>query len=129
MSAKSPKHNKKTKKNVIKNENLWQLEALEPKLLMSADLMPGVQDIQGSIEQPGEEDVYELVITETSKLFFDGVQGNNINWQLDSIVNNEPVNQFSSQALTGSSDKFKVLTPGTYRLTVDGNNQTVDLEF
>ena len=126
MSAKSPKHNKKTKKNVIKNENLWQLEALEPKLLMSADLMPGVQDIQGSIEQPGEEDVYELVITETSKLFFDGVQGNNINWQLDSIVNNEPVNQFSSQALTGSSDKFKVLTPGTYRLTVDGNNQTVD---
>jgi len=123
MAAKSTKH---TKKNINRSSNLWQLEALEPKLLMSADLMPGVHDIQGSIEQPGEQDIYELVINETSKLFFDGAQGNNINWKLESIVNNQPITQFSAKDLTATGDKLLNLTAGNYRLTVDGNNQTVD---
>lgn len=123
MAAKSTKH---TKKNINRSSNLWQLEALEPKLLMSADLMPGVHDIQGSIEQLGEQDIYELVINETSKLFFDGAQGNNINWKLESIVNNQPITQFSAKDLTATGDKLLNLTAGNYRLTVDGNNQTVD---
>ena len=39
----------------LKNDQMWSVEQLEPKLLLSADLMPGVQEISGSIDQPGEQ--------------------------------------------------------------------------
>ena len=62
----------------LKNDQMWSVEQLEPKLLLSADLMPGVQEISGSIDQPGEQKQYEFVITEKTKFFFDGIDNNKI---------------------------------------------------
>jgi len=50
-------------------EQIWSVEKLEPKLLLSADLMPGIHEISGSIDQPGEQKKYEFVITEKTKFF------------------------------------------------------------
>lgn len=58
--------------------NPWEVEALEPKVLLSADLMPAAQQITGQIDQPGETDRYELVLTETSYLLFDSPQGDQV---------------------------------------------------
>jgi hypothetical protein len=92
----------------------WKLETLEPKLLLSADL-PGVQHIEGAIDQPGEQDVYELVLTERTRLLFDGLEGDQIQWQLASAQAS-----FDSRDLTRTGDRFLDLVPGSYRLTVDG---------
>ena len=66
----------------LKNDQMWSVEQLEPKLLLSADLMPGVQEISGSIDQPGEQKQYEFVITEKTKFFFDGIDNNKMQWNL-----------------------------------------------
>ena len=34
-------------------EQMWTVEQLEPKLLLSADLMPSVHEISGNIDKPG----------------------------------------------------------------------------
>ncbi|WP_227559049.1 LEPR-XLL domain-containing protein, partial [Acinetobacter calcoaceticus] len=46
---------------------MWTVEQLEPKLLLSADLMPGIQEITGAIDQPGQQKQYEFVIKEKTK--------------------------------------------------------------
>lgn len=98
----------------------WALEALEPKVLMSADLVPGVHTIEGSIEQPGERDVFEFVVEGASKRFyFDGAEGSSINWTLSGPT---AASSFSSRALTDTGDKSLILPVGSYKLTVDGND-------
>ena len=99
----------------------WKLETLEPRLLLSADLVPGVARIEGAIDQPGEQDAYEFVVTDKTKLFFDGVDGSQMVWQLQQ--GSTPV--FNSRDLTATGDRFLELQPGTYRLAVDGLNDTL----
>ena len=83
-------------------EQAWKIESLEPKLLLSADGMPGVTRIEGSIDQPGEQDVYEFVVAEKTRMFFDGAQGDQIQWQLDK----EGASLFSSRDLLSIGDPF-----------------------
>ena len=54
--------------------SVWQLEILEPRLLLSADMMPGVHELEGVIEQPGERDVYEFVLDKQSRVLFFGLK-------------------------------------------------------
>lgn len=108
-------------------QSVWSVEALEPKLLLSADLMPGVHEIGGSIDQPGERDVYEFVLDEKTRLMFDGVTGTQVEWSLEGPT---PALSFSSRNLTATRDPFLELEAGNYKLTVDGiNNQTQSYKF
>ena len=99
----------------------WKIETLEPRLLLSADLAPGAHDIEGMIDQPGEQDRYEFVVTEKTRFFFDGVQGDQVQWQLDGPT---AADSFSLRNLTSAGDLFLDLDPGTYRLTVDGQGDS-----
>lgn len=56
-----------------KETSTWQLEVLEPRLLLSADILPGIHELEGVIEQPGERDVYEFVLDKQSRFLFDMV--------------------------------------------------------
>jgi YD repeat-containing protein len=80
------------------------------------DAIPGVHEIAGTISQPGERDAYEFTLTEKSRLFFDGVQGDLTQWSLTT----GSASIFSSRDLTATGDRFLELGVGTYRLTVDG---------
>lgn len=42
----------------------WTVETLEPRLLLSGDLAPGVHRVEGSIDQPGEQDRYAFTLDE-----------------------------------------------------------------
>jgi YD repeat-containing protein len=46
------------------------------------DVLPGVNDIRGTILQPGEQDDYQFTLTQDSKFFFDGIQGDGMQWSL-----------------------------------------------
>ena len=99
----------------------WKIETLEPRLLLSADAMPGVARIEGAIDQPGEQDAYEFVVSEKTRLFFDGVDGNQVQWQLRQAG----TTLFNSRDVTATGDRFLELQPGTYSLSVDGINDTL----
>ncbi len=99
----------------------WKIESLEPRLLLSADPIPGVARIEGTIDQPGEQDAYEFVVTDKTKLFFDGTDGSQVQWQL----RQGSTALFNSRDLTASGDRFLELQPGTYSLNVDGLNDTL----
>ncbi|MBK9216986.1 MAG: LEPR-XLL domain-containing protein [Uliginosibacterium sp.] len=58
----------------------WSLEGLEPKVLMSGDLIAGVHLVEGAIDQPGEQDTFEFVVQDSTRFYFDGVQGASISW-------------------------------------------------
>lgn len=79
---------------------MWTVEQLEPKLLLSADLMPGIHEISGTIDQPGEQKRYAFVITEKTKFFFDGIDSNKIQWSLQGA---QAGNQFSTTNFTTQS--------------------------
>lgn len=67
---------KHTSKSVTKSQEMapiWQLEVLE-RLLLSADVMPGVHVLEGSIDQAGEQDTFEFVLDKQSRFLFDGDQ-------------------------------------------------------
>jgi hypothetical protein len=78
----------------------WKIETLEPKLLLSADGAPGVHRIEGSIDQPGEQDVYEFVVAEQTRFFFDGLSGEQMSWQLQG---SNTTDRFDSRTLTNAS--------------------------
>jgi hypothetical protein len=54
-------------------------ETLEPRLLLSADLIP----IQGSIAVPGETDHRAFTLTEDAHVLLDSQTSGQLNWTLD----------------------------------------------
>ncbi|MBJ8507119.1 LEPR-XLL domain-containing protein, partial [Acinetobacter seifertii] len=107
--------------NTNAQEQMWTVEQLESKLLLSADLMPGIQEITGAIDQPGQQKQYEFVIKEKTKFFFDGVDNNKMQWSLKGA---QTENQFSTTNFTDQSHLFLDLKPDTYTLTVDALDDT-----
>ncbi len=100
-----------------RRKTAWNVEPLEPKVLLSADALPGVHTVDGSVDQPGEQDRYEFIVQERTRFLFDGVQGDQIQWQLRG---SNSTDQFDFRALTNNGDRFLDLDPGKYTLTVDG---------
>src|SRR5947209_19362138 len=54
-------------------------ETLEPRLLLSADLLP----IQGSIAVPGETDHRAFAVTEDAQVLLEAQTSGQLNWTLD----------------------------------------------
>jgi hypothetical protein len=82
--------------------------------------------VRGSIDVPGERDVYTFSLANRARYYFDALTNvSSINWSLESaagtLVDNRPF---------GSSDAGNAsvlsLEPGFYRLTVDGSGITTN---
>jgi subtilase family serine protease len=99
----------------------WAVESLEPRLLLSGDAVPGVQRIEGSIDQPGEQDSYQFIIDQSTRMLFDGVQGGGIEWQLLGPAGSA---SFSSREFEAGGDPFLELCPGNYTLNVQARGDT-----
>src|SRR5262245_15438167 len=95
------------------------VETLEPRVLLSADVLP----IQGSIAVPGETDRYAFTLNKDTQILFDSeTSSSQLNWSLDGPRGNV----VSSRAFSSSDpvDNFSIapldLVSGNYTLSVQG---------
>ena len=99
------------------------IEALEPRILLSADLLP----IHGAIDVPGEINRYSFTLKDAKQLYFDAETNNSsLNWSLDGPKGAEVVNRSfttSDSANLGGSPLLS-LAPGDYHLSVSASNDT-----
>lgn len=103
----------------------WAVEALEPKVLMSADLMPGEHLIQGSIDRPGDQKTYEFTVDQQTTFLFDGLSGQDMSWQLSGSTG-----QMFSKSLIQSGENLLKLAPGSYTVSVSASDDTTgDFRF
>ncbi|MEX0338852.1 MAG: LamG-like jellyroll fold domain-containing protein, partial [Arenibacterium sp.] len=104
-----------------------QLDTMEPRILLSADLIP----VAGTIEVPGETDYYTFELAEERQVLFDSLTPDSqINWTLEGeggeLVSSTPLHQ--SDANEGGT--ILALDSGTYTLRVDGvGDHTGDYQF
>jgi hypothetical protein len=95
-------------------------ETLEPRVLLSADVLP----ISGSIAVPGETDRYAFTLTKETQLLFDSqTNSSQLSWSLDGPRGNV----VSSRSFSSSDpvDVFNGVAPldlvsGSYTLSVQG---------
>ena len=103
------------------------IDTLEPRILLSADLIP----VAGTIDVPGETDFFSFELAESRQLIFDALTPSpQITWALSgeggAIVSPTTFNQ--SDGAQGG--EIIALDAGTYTLTVDGQgDQTGDYSF
>ena len=92
------------------------LETLEPRLLMSADLIP----VAGSIDLPGETDFYTFTLAEERTILFDALTPDSrFNWSLEG-----PGGQVVGATRFDGSDgaqggQLIALEAGNYRMAID----------
>ncbi|MBC7153134.1 MAG: LEPR-XLL domain-containing protein [Rhodobacteraceae bacterium] len=103
-------------------------EALEPRLLLSADLLP----VAGSIDLPGEEDAYVFVLNEATQIHVDALTPGDFEWKLTSD-NGETLagaRIIYTDGRYASSPAAIALASGTYRFSVAGlGAQTGEYRF
>ncbi|MBS0641193.1 MAG: LEPR-XLL domain-containing protein, partial [Proteobacteria bacterium] len=97
------------------------IETLEPRILLSADLLP----IHGAIDVPGQTNQYSFSLKDAKQIYFDAETNNGaLNWSLDGPKGNE----VSQRSFTGSDSAelggtpLLSLAPGDYLLTINTNN-------
>ncbi len=118
LRKKRPNHDRPSKSGA-EVDQILHFESFEPRLLLSADLIP----IQGSLEVPGESDAYSFTLTEKKTIYFDSQTNNNqFRWSLDG-----PDGALVTDRLFTASDSYErpdpvalELQPGEYVLSVDG---------
>ena len=92
------------------------VETLEPRLLMSADLIP----VAGSIDLPGETDFYTFTLAEERTILFDALTPDSrFNWSLEG-----PGGQVVGATRFDGSDgaqggQLIALEAGNYRMAID----------
>ena len=103
----------------------FEFETLEPRVLMSADLLP----VHGSLDVPGQTAKYSFSVTGPAAhdIYFDSQTANgNINWTLDGPRGTEvaarPFNGADAANLGGRAAIS--LIPGDYTLSVSANGAT-----
>ncbi|WP_415234604.1 CARDB domain-containing protein, partial [Pseudorhodobacter sp.] len=103
------------------------METLEPRLLLSADLVP----IIGTISVPGEQDSYQITISEPLRVSFDSLSPAELNWRLSGPESAEITGRMHLDAGYGRSHPAVAeLMRGTYTLSVFGASlQTGDYRF
>ncbi len=101
-----------------------ELETYEPRILMSAALLP----VHGSIDAPGQTNQYTFSLTDPSQVYFDSQtpNANQIDWTLQgptgTVVSHR---SFSASDATLPRDQAVLgLVPGTYTLTVAAQGAT-----
>ena len=97
------------------------IETLEPRLLLSADLIP----ISGSIEVPGQTTLYTFQLTEPRRVLFDALTPNSgLTWALDGVAGPLVAPTAFTQSDAQSGGSVLALDSGDYTLRVDGNGDT-----
>ncbi len=91
-------------------------ETLEPRLLMSADLIPVV----GSIDVPGETDFYTFELAEERTILFDALTPDSrFNWSLSGPGGEVQVPTAFDASDGAQGGTLLALDAGTYRMAVD----------
>ena len=103
------------------------METFEPRVLLSADLLP----IAGEITQPGEQDTYSIAIAEPTRVFFDSMTDVDLTWRLQGPDGTDLKSAFNRNDgyYAGYSSERSLplaqdLVRGTYTLTVEGVGST-----
>ncbi|MER9397477.1 LEPR-XLL domain-containing protein [Mesorhizobium sp. M0615] len=94
-------------------------EALEPRLLLSADFMP----VHGSIDVPGETDQFTFNISENTRIYFDALTSDGqLAWTLTGPRGSEVpgIAITNSDGPSGSATSALDLVAGDYTLSVTG---------
>ncbi len=98
----------------------FEFETLEPRVLMSADLLP----VHGSIDVPGQVNTYDVSLTNPKQIYFDSQtpHSQSIDWSLTgpqgAVVTNRSFENSDAANLAGSAALS--LVPGDYVLSVAG---------
>jgi subtilase family serine protease len=93
-----------------------RLEALEPRVLLAGDVNPTALTINGEISKPGERDAYEFNVDQTTQVVFDSrTNRSDLTWNLVG-----PAGQVTNKTFNQEDGGPIELTPGKYRLNVDG---------
>jgi hypothetical protein len=102
-----------------------RFESMEPRILLSGDVNPAALTIEGELTAPGEQTQYEFIVEETHRVVFDSLSDrNDLNWTLEGASGQIACRSFSSTD-AGSVNPVFELTPGTYRITIDGQSDAV----
>lgn len=102
-----------------RHRNKLHLETLEPRVLMSGDVNPAELSIPGSIDIPGEKDVYAFTVEETTRIVFDSQTNTSaLSWRLDGPAGLISNTNFSS------TDPVLELVAGNYQVSVSGSGDT-----
>jgi hypothetical protein len=106
------------------------LEALEPRVLMSADVVQLIQagsEVRGSVSAAGETDRYGFELTDAKRLYLDALTDSAVNWTLTGPTG-VVVDQRSLRA-TDAQDRGDspviALDAGNYVLSIDGTGDVV----
>ncbi|MGB4812241.1 MAG: LEPR-XLL domain-containing protein, partial [Methylophilaceae bacterium] len=97
-----------------------RFEAIEPRVLLSADVNPTALTIAGTISAQGEQDHYEFAVQDTHRVILDSLTNrSDLNWQLEGPTGVVANRGFSSTDNNGASPIYELIA-GQYKLTVDG---------
>ena len=106
------------------------LEALEPRVLMSADVVQLIQagsEVRGSVSAAGETDRYGFELTDAKRLYLDALTDSAVNWTLTGptgvIVDQRSLR--STDAQDRPDNPVIALDAGNYVLSVDGTGDVV----
>ncbi len=98
------------------------LEALEPRILLSADINPAALTLAGELTKPGEQKVYEFNVDQQTTVILDSLTNNSqLSWSLSGPIGSVANNNFAS---TGAQQPLQLMA-GKYRLTIDGNGDAI----
>src|SRR5580698_1506442 len=94
----------------------FEFETFEPRILMSAALLP----VHGSIDVPGQTNQYSFNLSNPAQIYFDSqTPSNQIDWSLrgpsGAVVTNQPLSASDANQVQGQAALS--LAAGAYTLT------------
>ncbi|MDD2761274.1 MAG: LEPR-XLL domain-containing protein, partial [Methylomonas sp.] len=109
----------------VSSQPAIRFETIESRVLLSGDVNPAALSINGAISIPGEQDQYEFLVEEPRRVVFDSLTNrSDLNWKLEGPNGQLTSRSFKNTDYQAESPAFE-LTPGKYKVTVDGNADAV----
>lgn len=118
MSATGKAAHRKSLSGQSRRRNRFAFEALEPRLLLSADFIP----VEGRIDLPGETDVYVLTLAEPTLVHVDSRREAPVRWSLldsDMTVLGSAT-EGNTNGRFATAPRAIALAAGTYRFSIEG---------
>lgn len=101
-----------------------RFEALEPRVLLSGDVNPAAFSIAGSLDAPGQQNHYTFTVQDTHRVVFDSMTNrSDMHWTLTGPNGQITTHTFASTDGPYTSTTAFDLDPGTYSVTVDGDDK------